>query len=72
MWGRSQLTKQFLCRALFALGTLSDVILKNVKRAMAAEFNRELDEKVLRRKRRLARMGYSREVLRRMGFGECW
>ena len=56
---RSGIPVHYCAEQFSTLGTLSDLILKNLKRAMAAEFSRELGEKVLRGKHRLARMGYS-------------
>lgn len=39
-------------------GTLTSTLLKSLKRAMAAEFSRELGEKVFRGKSRLVRLGF--------------
>ena len=47
------------CAELFANdGSMSSLILKGLKRAMAAEFSRELGEKVMRGQVNLARLGY--------------
>ena len=52
-------------------GTPVATIVKGVKRAMAAEYSRELSDKVAAGKRRLAAMGYRQGGSAGFGLGAC-